>query len=40
MKRTLVYIIAAVIAIALACGLFLMLRSQTAEQPVPGTEPL
>ena len=38
MKKTLVYIIAAVIAIALACGLFLMLRNQTAEQPVPGTE--
>ena len=33
MKRTFVYIIAAVIAIGLACGLFLMLRSQTVEQP-------
>ena len=38
MKRTFVYIIAAVIAIGLACGLFLMLRNQTVEQPVLSTE--
>ena len=38
MKRTFVYIIAAVIAIGLACGLFLMLRNQTAEQPIPNQE--
>lgn len=38
MKKTLVYIVAAVIAIALAIGLFLMLRNQTAGQPVPATE--
>ena len=38
MQRTFVYIIAAVIAIGLACGLFLMLRSQTVEQPELNTE--
>ena len=38
MKRTFVYVIAAVIAIGLACGLFLMLRSQTVEQPELNTE--
>lgn len=36
MKKTIVYIIAAVIAIVLAIGLFMMFRNQTVEQePVP-----
>ena len=40
MKKTFAYIIAALIAIGLAIGLFLMLRYQTAEQPVSNAEPV
>jgi len=40
MKKTLVYIIAAVISIALAFGLFTMFRNQTLEQPAPDLDAL